>query len=163
TDAIGEANRTIYNYAREHPEMTGMGTTCVALVVHGGRAYVVNIGDSRAYIVREGKMRQMTLDHSWVAEQVRAGIISETQARTHAPETFLPRGGGRATGVRGVLFMETLRGGGGFLLGGAGLRGLGEEQAMEQQWVEHPDPGGVVRPLFDRPNDTGGPKNIPAI
>src|SRR5262249_33717230 len=121
TNAIGEANQTIYNYAHEHPELTGMGTTCVALVVHGGRAYVVNIGDSRAYIVRKGTMRQVSLDHSWVAEQVRAGILSESQARTHAHRNVITRSLGTQMNVSGDIFIETLADGDRVLLCSDGL------------------------------------------
>ncbi len=75
--AVSRANDVIYHHASENPEFAGMGTTCVALVIAGGRAFVVNIGDSRAYIIRDGKMHQVTRDHSWVAEQVRVGLLTE--------------------------------------------------------------------------------------
>ena len=81
--AIKSANEAIYQYAQDHPESKGMGTTCVAVLIHGGRAYFVNIGDSRAYLVRDGDMRQVTLDHSWVAEQVRARTF-DRRAGPHA-------------------------------------------------------------------------------
>jgi serine/threonine protein phosphatase PrpC len=163
TDAIGEANYTIFNYAREHPELAGMGTTCVALVVHGGRAYVVNIGDSRAYLVRDGSMRQVTLDHSWVAEQVRAGILSETQARTHAHRNVITRSLGTQMNVNGDIFIETLADGDRVLLCSDGLHGYVDEPVIERQMVEYTDPELGVRTLIDLANDNGGPDNITAV
>src|SRR5262249_9947297 len=156
----GEANQTIYNYAHEHPELTGMGTTCVALVVHGGRAYIVNIGDSRAYIVRNGTMRQVSLDHSWVAEQVRAGILSESQARTHAHRNVITRSLGTQMNVSGDIFIETLADGDRVLLCSDGLHGYVDEQVIERQMTEHTDPEVGVRTLIDLANDNGGPDNI---
>ena len=106
--AVKSANDAIYSTARSTVEYGGMGTTCVALVVAGGRGYIVNIGDSRAYILREGQMRQVTQDHSWVAEQVRGGVLSEQQARVHAHRNVITRSLGTQPSITADLFVETL-------------------------------------------------------
>jgi serine/threonine protein phosphatase PrpC len=162
-DAIKAANERIYQYAREHAEMSGMGTTCVALVLHGGRAYFVNIGDSRAYIVRGGSMRQVTLDHSWVAEQVRAGVLTEDQARTHAHRNVITRSLGTQPNVNADLFIETLREGDRVLLCSDGLHGYVEEREIERELLAGNQPDEEVQTLIDMANTNGGPDNITAI
>ena len=59
-----------------------MGTTLTAVLVHGGRAHLVHAGDSRCYMFRDGQLRQLTEDHSWIAEQLRSGAISEAEAKS---------------------------------------------------------------------------------
>jgi serine/threonine protein phosphatase PrpC len=162
-NAIKHANQAIYSYAREHAGMTGMGTTCVALVIHGGRGYFLNIGDSRAYIVRSGTMRQVTLDHSWVAEQVRAGILTEEQARTHAHRNVITRSLGTQPTVSADLFVETLHDGDRVLLCSDGLHGYVEEREIEREMREHSDPEIGARHMIEMANDNGGPDNITAL
>lgn len=161
--AIKQANQRIFSYAREHAEMTGMGTTCVALVLHGGRAYFVNIGDSRGYIIRDGTMRQVTLDHSWVAEQTRAGLLTEEQARTHAHRNVITRSLGTQATVNADLFVETLREGDRVLLCSDGLHGYVEEREIEREMLHHDDPEVGARNLIDMANAAGGPDNITAL
>jgi serine/threonine protein phosphatase PrpC len=162
-DAIRAANERIYEYAAEHPEVTGMGTTCVTLLIHGGRAYFVNIGDSRAYIARDGKLRQVTLDHSWVAEQVRAGVLTEEQARVHAHRNVITRSLGTQPNVNADLFIEKLQEGDRILLCSDGLHGYVDEAAIERTVVESDQPDESVQALVDMANENGGPDNITAV
>lgn len=162
-NAVKVANETIFNYARQHSEMTGMGTTCVAVVVQGGRGYFLNIGDSRAYIVRDGAMRQITLDHSWVAEQVRAGLLTEEQARTHAHRNVITRSLGTQPNVSADLFIETLHDGDHILLCSDGLHGYVDEAAIERELLADEDPEVTAHRLIDMANDNGGPDNITAL
>ncbi|HLZ23126.1 MAG TPA: Stp1/IreP family PP2C-type Ser/Thr phosphatase [Ktedonobacterales bacterium] len=162
-NAIKQANQTIFQYAREHTEMTGMGTTCVALVVQGGRAYFLNIGDSRGYLVRESQMRQITLDHSWVAEQVRAGLLTDEQARTHAHRNVITRSLGTQPTVSADLFIERLQDGDRVLLCSDGLHGYVDEAEIERTVQADMDPDGIAQNLINMANDNGGPDNITAI
>ncbi len=161
--AVKAANEAIYSRARQHPELSGMGTTCVALIVAGGRAYIVNIGDSRAYIVRDGKVRQVTQDHSWVAEQVRMGLLTEEQARVHAHRNVITRSLGTQPTITADLFVETIHDGDRILLCSDGLYGYVDEQAMMRDIVAHNSPDMTVRQLIDMANENGGPDNISAI
>lgn len=162
-NAVKVANETIFNYARQHPEMAGMGTTCVAVAVHDGRGYFLNIGDSRAYVVRDGTMRQITLDHSWVAEQVRAGLLTEEQARTHAHRNVITRSLGTQPNVSADLFIETLRDGDRILLCSDGLHGYVDETAIEREVLTEDDPEVAAHHLIDLANANGGPDNITAL
>lgn len=161
--AVERANATIYQHAVEHPELSGMGTTCVALVIAGGRAFVVNIGDSRAYIIRHGKMRQVTRDHSWVAEQVRVGLLTEEQARTHSHRNVITRSLGTQPNVTADLFIETMHDGDRVLLCSDGLHGYVDEHDIEQVVTSDREPDTAVHTLIDMANDNGGPDNITAM
>jgi protein phosphatase len=79
--AARPAVRAIFDAAQDDARLAGMGTTLTALRIHAGRAHLVHVGDSRAFLIRAGRITQLTEDHSWIAEQVRAGIISESEAR----------------------------------------------------------------------------------
>jgi serine/threonine protein phosphatase PrpC len=161
--AIRSANDAIYEYAQQHPESKGMGTTCVSVLIHGGRAYFVNIGDSRAYLVRDGDMRQVTLDHSWVAEQVRAGLLSEEQARTHAHRNVITRSLGTGPSVTADLFVESLKQGDRILLCSDGLHGYVDEREIKREMLTRSDPETGVQSLVDMANNNGGPDNITAL
>jgi len=78
--AVCAANEAIYSRAQRNQRLNGMGTTLVALVVEERRAWVFNVGDSRCYRLREGRIEQVTLDHSLVEEQVRMGRMSHSEA-----------------------------------------------------------------------------------
>lgn len=82
-EAIDVANQAILDYARTHSELTGMGSTCVLLLVRNGKVYVGHVGDSRIYLVRSKTICQLTVDHSFVQELVDAGTISKEQAEHH--------------------------------------------------------------------------------
>jgi serine/threonine protein phosphatase PrpC len=78
--AVIEADRNIYDEATANPDLSGMGTTLTALLFSGGYVHLGHVGDSRAYLYRDGRARQLSEDHSWIQEQVRAGLISPEEA-----------------------------------------------------------------------------------
>jgi protein phosphatase len=94
--AVAAANREIFDTAQEKPHLTGMGTTLVAVLAGGQRIALAHVGDSRAYLIRAGKIRQLTDDHSLVAELVRRREITAHAARGHPHRHVLTR----ALGVR---------------------------------------------------------------
>ncbi len=79
---VRRASTEIFEAAWIKPELRGMGTTLTAVLVHQGRAHLVHAGDSRCYMFRDGQLRQLTDDHSWIAEQLRSGSISEAEAKS---------------------------------------------------------------------------------
>lgn len=102
--AIKRANALIHQRAAENMLRSGMGTTCVAAVLRGNMAYIANVGDSRAYLVRGSQVKQISQDHSWVGEQVRAGLLTEEQARTHAQRNVITRSLGTQPDVEIDIF-----------------------------------------------------------
>ncbi len=160
--AIKRANLAIHQRAAENLLRSGMGTTCVAAVLRGNMAYITNVGDSRAYLVRGSQVRQITQDHSWVAEQVRAGLLSEEQARTHAQRNVITRCLGTQPDVEVDLFIEPLQENDCLVLCTDGLSGLiSDEEVM--RIVDQSVPQESVYHLVERANENGGPDNITAI
>ncbi len=160
--AIKRANALIHQRAAENMLRSGMGTTCVAAVLRGNMAYIANVGDSRAYLVRNGKVKQVSQDHSWVAEQVRAGLLTEDQARTHAQRNVITRCLGTQADVEIDVFPEQLEEKDGLVLCSDGLSGLVSDDEI-RRIVDQSGPQDSVYHLVQRANENGGPDNITAI
>ena len=96
---IGELNAEIHR-AGSRPETRGMGTTLTAAVITGSSLTIGHVGDSRAYLLRDGKLRQLTRDHSWVAEQVAGGVLTPGEAEVHPWRSILTRAIGVEPGVQ---------------------------------------------------------------
>ena len=160
--SIKRANALIHQRAAENMLRSGMGTTCVSAVLRGGMAYVANVGDSRAYLVRNGQVRQVSQDHSWVAEQVRAGLLTEEQARTHAQRNVITRCLGTQPDVEIDVFPEPLEENDALVLCTDGLSGLVSDDEI-RRIVAQSAPQESVYHLVERANENGGPDNITAI
>src|SRR5258708_40290256 len=102
---------------------SGMGTTCVSAVLRGSTAYIANVGDSRAYFIHNGQVKQISQDHSWVEEQVRAGLLTRDQARSHAQRNVITRCLGTQAEVEVDVFTEQLEEGDFLVLCSDGLSG----------------------------------------
>ena len=76
-----QASARIYDQAQMDRSLHGMGTTLTGMLFHGDRGYIVHVGDSRAYLLRSGTARQLTEDHSWLREQIQAGLLTEEEAQ----------------------------------------------------------------------------------
>jgi protein phosphatase len=161
-EAILAANRKIYEQAAVQEEQAGMGTTIVAAVVRDLWLTVANVGDSRAYLVREGKVQQITRDHSWVAEQVDAGMLTEEQAQNHIYRSVVTRCLGHSHQVQVDVFEHTLETDDIILLCSDGLSNQVSDQEISHA-VTHYLPSLAVQKLIDLANEYGGPDNITVI
>lgn len=103
TLAIEMANRAVHQLSFKAPSK-GAGTTLVAAVVEGSEVWIANVGDSRAYLVRDGEARQITTDHSWAEEEVRAGVLSRDAAASSKYKNVLTRNLGAAAEIAIDLF-----------------------------------------------------------
>ncbi len=165
-DAIKQANAVIYaeNAARSISldEKNGMGTTCIAAVLQGQTLTVANVGDSRVYVIHAGQMRQVSRDHSLVADMVREGKLTPEQARTHEQRNVIYRSLGAQAEVEVDMFIEAVEEGDRILLCTDGLSGsVGDDEIL--RIVQTFDPAESVRQLIARANAAGGPDNITAI
>lgn len=110
-EAVNTANEAIFSRAQRNPRLSGMGTTMVALAAHGTEAWVVNVGDSRCYRLRDGKLEQLTLDHSLVEEQVRLGRMTPSDALRSPLRNVITRALGTQSSVTPDCFqLETVPG-----------------------------------------------------
>ena len=121
------ANISVYEHAQLSDEFRGMGTTLVGAFVQGGSASIMNVGDSRAYIMSGGMLHQISEDHSYVEEMRRLGRISEADARSHPQKNLITRAVGVDATVEGDLFEQTLADGDILLLCSDGLTGMVED------------------------------------
>jgi len=160
--SIKYANAIIFQKAMENIEHNGMGTTCVAAVLLRETAYIANVGDSRAYLIHKGQVRQISQDHSWVAEQVRAGAMSEADARQHEMRNMITRSLGSLPEVEVDIFTEMVLEGDTLVLCSDGLSGMISDNEI-LTIVERYSPQESVYRLIDRANACGGNDNITVL
>lgn len=161
--AIAAANQVIYRHARSDPELHGMGTTVVAALVRGQSLVVGHVGDSRAYLVRGATIHRLTADHSWVAEQVRRGELTEEEAAASAFRNILTRSVGVNEQVEPDLSPPlTLEPGDILLLCSDGLHSVVNDATIARM-VQAGEPDETARRLIDLANERGGPDNITVV
>jgi protein phosphatase len=158
--AVEKANGRIYECAGADPDLAGMGTTVVGLALgEAGEAWVVHVGDSRLYLLRGGRLRALTEDHSLVAEMHRQGFITAEEAQVHPRRNELTRSVGVAAGVDVEISRIAMRPGDRFLLCSDGLCGyVGDDEI--RQVLESEQPLAAARTLVDRANAQGGYDNV---
>lgn len=159
--AVQQANLDILDYAEVHPESQGMGTTLTVVLIDDHLALIGHVGDSRAYLIRGGEIRQLTRDHSWVAERVRQGLLSDAEARQHQWRNIITNAVGTKPHVRLELSALTLQPGDRLLLGSDGLS-LVLPDALLLQVIGTMPPEEAVTELVRRANERGAPDNVTA-
>jgi len=162
--AIRHANRRVLDTMRERAEYDGMATTVVAVLLDGDVANVAHVGDSRLYLARAGGFSQVTSDHSWVNEQIRAGMISPDQARTHPLRNVVTR----ALGGRGELLVDVqsirLEDGDTLLLCSDGLTTMVPDPDIAGILIASgTDTAAAAHALVDEANARGGEDNITVV
>jgi len=162
TRAIKQANAFIYQQAQQMTSRIGMGTTVVAAVVRGRELYLANVGDSRAYMMRQGKVNKVTRDHSFVEEQIRAGILTREEARTHPQRNVITRALGSKPEVQVDTYSGELKAGDALLLCSDGLSEYVQEEDLAQMLGQYP-PKETVPRLIALANKRGGSDNISVL
>lgn len=163
TDAIALANQAVYEHAQLSDDYTGMGTTLVAAFVCGKTVIVANVGDSRAYLMTSGGIRQITVDHSVVQMMLRRGEISREQARTHPVKNLITRAVGTEQRVVCDIFTLPVERGDYILLCSDGLSNLVTDQEILFE-VEHcTDKAKCCRNLIDVAKNRGAPDNVTCV
>jgi protein phosphatase len=163
-NAIMEANGAIFNRTLTEQDKRGMGTTATALVINGTRYLIGQVGDSRAYVLREQRLAQLTKDHSYVQEQVDAGYLTPDQARTHPYSNVITRCVGANSEVPPAVYAGTLRTEDIYLLASDGLTGMLEDHDLLAIMDAHASsPARLVDTLIAEANHRGGLDNITAI
>lgn len=161
-DAVRKANRKIASTTARDSRLTGMGSTLTALSTDGRRITLTHIGDSRAYVFRNGRLIQLTEDHTYVQRLVEDGRITTDQATYHPQRSALLRvlNGGKMS--RADISVHAARPADRYLLCSDGLSGVLSEQQMVQVIASQPAEF-VVRQLIGLAREEGGPDNITCI
>jgi PPM family protein phosphatase len=166
--AIDVANTEIYDGSVADPDRAGMGTTITAIAVvadpHDGQAFgIANVGDSRCYVMRHARLRQLTVDHSFVQELVAEGAISRDEARTHPRRNIVTRALGIEPSVRVDSWTMPIFQGDRLLLCSDGLVDEISDDHISDLLIEHTDPAEAAQALVDAANASGGRDNVTVV
>jgi len=161
--AAEAANGKIYAYALEHPEHRGLGTTATIVGILGDTAYVAQVGDSRAYVIRDGAAQQITKDQSLMQRLVEAGELTQEEADRSERRNIILQALGPEPSVRIDLTHQKLRQGDTIVLCTDGLSGLVKKEEIAAVVDTTPDLVEACKQLIDRANENGGPDNITVI
>lgn len=162
-EAIHQANRAVGERASKEPRLTGMGTTLTAVVVGRDRLHLGHVGDSRAYLLRNGELRALTEDHTLVQRMVREGRLTPEQAGVHPQRSVLTR----ALGIEDDLEVDQttveVTAGDRLLLCSDGLTAMVNDEDIQKILLEQEDPQAASNALVEAANAAGGQDNITTI
>jgi serine/threonine protein phosphatase PrpC len=162
-ESIRMANRAIYDRTIAESDKQGMGTTVSIIIVAGARYLIGHVGDSRVYVLRDGALMQLTKDHSYVQEQVDAGLLTPEQARYHPYSNVITRCVGASEEVEPDTYAGDVRVGDVFLVCSDGLTGMVDDRRLQQLLLSRASPGRIVDALIAEANYRGGLDNITAV
>jgi PPM family protein phosphatase len=161
--AIRMANDAIFERTLSEHDKRGMGTTATVLVLMPGRYLIGQVGDSRAYLLRNSQFLQLTKDHSYVQEQVDAGLLTAEQARVHPYSNVITRCVGASVDVVPDIYFGSLEQGDVLLLASDGLTGMLEDEQLTRILSSDGEPQHWVDRMIAEANRRGGLDNITAI
>jgi protein phosphatase len=161
--ATAAANSHIHTFALEHPEYRGMGTTATVAGVLGDTVYVAQVGDSRAYLVRNGVGQQITKDQSLMQKLIEAGELTEEEAEQSERRNIILQALGPEATIKVDLTHQRVRRGDVLVLCSDGLSGQVRADEITRIVTEEPDLVAACKRMIDRANEMGGPDNITVI
>jgi protein phosphatase len=162
-EALRIANRAIHERTITEVDKQGMGTTASVLLLADSRYLIGQVGDSRVYLLRDGALKQITKDHSYVQEQVDLGNLTPEQARYHPYSNVITRCVGASPEVEPDLYAGEARTGDIFLIASDGLTGMVDDRRLAQLLMSRAEPERKVQALISEANGRGGLDNITAI
>ena len=163
TSALKRANKAIHDRTIAEVDKQGMGTTVSVLILSGRKYLIGQVGDSRVYLLRDGALRQLTKDHSYVQEQVDAGFLTPEQARYHPYSNVITRCVGASPEVEPDIYTGEARVGDLYLVASDGLTGMVDDRRLQQLLLARVAPERLVHLLISEANGRGGLDNITAI
>jgi PPM family protein phosphatase len=158
-----EANRRIFDLAQEDSSRSGMGTTLTGLLVDGDEVAIVHVGDSRAYVFRDGELRQLTRDHSLVEELRRQGRLTPEEAEEHPQRSIITRALGPERNVELDVHTHRARSGDVYLVCSDGLTSMVREDRLREIIAESSSLQSAVDALVAEANEMGGRDNITVV
>ena len=154
---LEDVNREVWE-AGQTPERQGMGTTCTLAAIRGDQLFLAHIGDSRAYLLRDGAIHQVSTDHSWVEEAVAMGTLTREEARIHPNRNVITRAIGLDHNAQIDVSAIPIENGDLILLCSDGLNSMIDDSEIERI-LNETTPKEVCRFLIDAANDAGGHDN----
>lgn len=161
--AVEVANREVIDATLSGRGREGMGTTCTAAILEGNRLVIAQVGDSRAYVLHDGKLSQITRDHSLVADMVESGQITREQARYHPNRSVITRALGSDVNMQPDLYEITIEEGDRVLLCSDGLTSMLLDEEIRDVMVANPDPQACAEGLVEAALAAGGLDNVTVI
>jgi protein phosphatase len=161
--ALEDAAQRLTGLAADDPQLRGMGTTIVAFLIDGLRIGIAHIGDSRAYLLRDGELVRLTRDHTLVQALVDEGRISAEEAATHPRRSWLVRTLQDGSSPEPDLFIHEAAVGDRYLVCSDGLTAVLDDDAVHEVLATEPDRAAAVTRLIDIANTGGGPDNITCV
>ncbi|MDR2714626.1 MAG: Stp1/IreP family PP2C-type Ser/Thr phosphatase [Coriobacteriales bacterium] len=162
-NAVAQANSAIQRASIKGIGKSGMGTTLTAALICGSRLLIAQVGDSRAYLLRNKELHQLTSDHSYVAELVAAGKITPEEAAVHPRRSIITRALGGDSATEPDLFTMHVKVGDRLLLCSDGLTGMVDDENITAVLTTTPDPQKAVDTLVEAARQAGGMDNITVI
>ena len=163
-ELIQQANRRVYERQTQDSSASGMGTTITVALVENGRVAIGHVGDSRAYLIRDRRLEQLTEDHSLVAELVRSGKLSPEEADTHPQRSVITRALGTDPDVDVDTFSVETRPGDLFILCSDGLTSMvGDDAILREVERNRSDLQSAAKALVRAANKGGGDDNITIV
>lgn len=161
--AIDNANEKVFSMSMKNSIHNGMGTTVVVVFISNGIAYIANVGDSRAYALREKELIQITSDHSIVAELVKSGTITSDEARRHPQRNIITRAVGTDDYVKSDVFEYDYSKGDVLLMCSDGLCTMVGDEEIRDIIISENKSDEIVFKLVDTAKEYGGIDNITVI
>lgn len=159
-EAVEQANNLIFEHGKKDSKCEGMGTTLVAAIIKGKESYVVNVGDSRAYLISDGKIEQITHDHSFVEEMIGRGSITREAARNHPRKNIITRALGAEETVMCDIFEPELSKNDLLLLCSDGLSNTLSDEEIFEISKNNKNLSDIGKELLDLALSRGAPDNV---
>ena len=162
-DLLQKANNTVFQNAQRHPELKGMGTTGTLAGIFNNKLFFGQVGDSRAYIIRNNTITQVTKDQSYVGQLVKSGIITEEAAKNHPQKSLILQALGTQPKLKAAITSSKLCKNDYLLICSDGLSGLVTKEEMKAVIQSSDDIASASQQLVDYSNKKGGHDNITLI
>lgn len=159
-ESCDDANGVVYEYSRFDPDYNGMGTTLVGGIITKRKAFLVNVGDSRAYYLTKSEIKQISKDHSYVEELVAMGAITREEARTHPKKNIITRALGVDRTVEADYYEQPVHKGDGILLCSDGLSNMVTDAEMLDAFRRYNTPEKICESLMSLALDRGARDNV---
>lgn len=162
-DCLATVNDQVYRLGQDHREHRGMATTVVTAYLRGEKAYIMNVGDSRAYLFSDGRLHQLTEDHTYVNELLKSGAITCEEAETHSQRHYITRAIGADIFVKSDFYRVPIKEGDILMLCSDGLYGEVEEQELIEILGKDENMPDTCSMLVEAAIESGGRDNITVV